>query len=124
MTQYTVASLAAVAGLTHSGVRAFLSRPHFGRILTRVRGIGKINGCLVRGSRIEVRDDSRGREGEREREREMKKNERALLKSLECGVMRGRRSSAIRHNISSPHINSKIAIVRERYIYIFFFSLP
>lgn len=66
--------LFALAGLMHSGVRAFFSR-HISAVLTRTR-IGKINGCW-RGPRIEVRDEPR------EGKREMEKNEQALLKSLE-----------------------------------------
>jgi len=98
-----------LAGLTHSGVRAFLSQC-ISAVLTR---IGKINGRR-RGPRIEVRDDSREGRG-RERWRKMSIVE--ITRMASCGAS----DHPIRHDVSSCRINSKIAIVRELYIYIFFF---
>jgi len=100
-----------LAGLTHSGVRAFLSQC-ISAVLTR---IGKINGRR-RGPRIEVRDDSREGRG-RERWRKMSIVE--ITRMASCGAS----DHPIRHDVSSCRINSKIAIVRELYIYIYFFFL-
>lgn len=107
--------LSPLAGLTHSGVRAFLSRHILARVLTCTYArIGKINGsCVARSANRGARWLARGKE------RETEKNERVLLKSLE---RRHVELAIIRFGIIYRRGVTWKSQSSDNDIYIFFFS--
>jgi len=110
MTQYSSFSSRCTGQVNALGGTCFPFSAHFGHTHAYADWEDKWVLAALRESRCEMTCERKG-------ERWRKTSIVEITRMASCGA----NNHLIRHNISSHHINSKIAIVRERYICIYIF---